>query len=66
LNTARRTGAVWAIDLALAWLGLGETKAALNALEEAYAMRAPRMINLNDPFFSELASEPVRVCAFSG
>ncbi len=46
------------IDLALVWLGLGETDAALSALEDACAARAPRMINLNDPFFSELASEP--------
>lgn len=58
LSTARRTGAVSPIDLALACLSLGETKAALNALEGAYATRAPRMINLNDPFFSELAGEP--------
>jgi tetratricopeptide (TPR) repeat protein len=57
-NGARRTGMVWPIDVALVWLGLGETEAALNALEEAYATRSPRMINLNDPFFSELASEP--------
>jgi len=40
------------------WLGLGDTEAALKALEEAYATRSPRMINLNDPFFSELAREP--------
>lgn len=46
------------IDLALAWVGLGETTAALNALEHAFAARSPRMINLNDPFFSELAGEP--------
>jgi hypothetical protein len=47
-----------AIDLALVWVGLGETNAALDALEQALAARAPRMINLNDPFFAELAREP--------
>jgi DNA-binding winged helix-turn-helix (wHTH) protein len=51
-------GATSAIDIALVSLGLGETNAALNALEQAFAARLPRMINLNDPFFSELADEP--------
>ena len=57
-NDARRKGLVSPIDLALVWLGLGETEAALHALEEAYATRSARMINLNDPFFSELAGKP--------
>jgi len=51
-------GGTSAIDLALVWVGLGETNAALDALEQALAVRAPRMINLNDPFFAELAREP--------
>jgi tetratricopeptide (TPR) repeat protein len=51
-------GTISPIDFALVWLGLGETDAALSALEDACAARSPRMINLNDPFFSELASEP--------
>jgi tetratricopeptide (TPR) repeat protein len=51
-------GATSAIDIALVSLGLGETNAALNALEQAFAARLPRMINVNDPFFSELAHEP--------
>jgi hypothetical protein len=36
----------------------GLRRVALKALEGAHAAREPRMINLNDPFFSELASEP--------
>ena len=51
----QRKALVAPIDLALVRLGLGDTEAALNALEET---RSPRMINLNDPFFSELALEP--------
>jgi DNA-binding winged helix-turn-helix (wHTH) protein/tetratricopeptide (TPR) repeat protein len=51
-------GVIPAIDLALVCLGLGDTNGALNALEEACAARSPRMINLNDPFFSELSGEP--------
>ena len=43
---------------ALVRLGLGDTNGALKALEEACAARSPRMINLNDPFFSELSGEP--------
>jgi DNA-binding winged helix-turn-helix (wHTH) protein/tetratricopeptide (TPR) repeat protein len=54
----KRSVGVSSIDVALVSLGLGDRKAALTALEDAYAARAPRMINLNDPFFSELASEP--------
>ena len=56
-NDMQRKAMVAPIDLALVWLGLGDTEAALTALEEAYATRSPRMINLNDPFFSELARE---------
>jgi tetratricopeptide (TPR) repeat protein len=51
-------GGTSAIDLALVWVGLGETNAALDALEQAFAARSPRMINVNDPFFAELAHEP--------
>jgi tetratricopeptide (TPR) repeat protein len=57
-NDMQRKAMVAPIDLALVRLGLGETESALNALEDAYAARAPRMINLNDPFFSELGREP--------
>jgi tetratricopeptide (TPR) repeat protein len=57
LNGPRRAG-VSPIDLAVVRLGLGETEAALNALEDGCAGRVPRMINLNDPFFSELAGRP--------
>jgi tetratricopeptide (TPR) repeat protein len=36
---------------------LGERERVLTALEDAFDARSPRMINLNDPFFSELADE---------
>ena len=38
-------------------LGLGETEAALSALEKAYADRQPGAVVAGDPFFSELAGE---------
>jgi tetratricopeptide (TPR) repeat protein len=46
------------IDVALVALGLRDSATALTRLEEAYAARAPRLININDPFFSELTGEP--------
>lgn len=57
-KSARQMRVVSPIDVALVCVGMGETLAALTGLEDAFAARAARMINLNDPFFSELAGEP--------
>jgi DNA-binding winged helix-turn-helix (wHTH) protein/Flp pilus assembly protein TadD len=46
------------VDVALVLLGLGETDAALTALEEGFRTRAARMLAVTDPFFGELAAEP--------
>jgi DNA-binding winged helix-turn-helix (wHTH) protein/Tfp pilus assembly protein PilF len=39
-------------------LGLGDTEAALTALEQTYAAREPGAVIAGDPFFSELAPDP--------
>jgi DNA-binding winged helix-turn-helix (wHTH) protein len=57
-RSGRHRRVVSPIDVALVCVGMGETQAALAALEDAFAARSARMINLNDPFFSELAGEP--------
>jgi DNA-binding winged helix-turn-helix (wHTH) protein/Flp pilus assembly protein TadD len=56
-TTGRKACLASPIDFALVSLGLGDTEAALTGLEEAYSLRSPRMVNINDPFFSELSSE---------
>jgi hypothetical protein len=48
-----------AFNLAITCVGLGETAKALTSLKHAYRARAPMMIGIGDPLFSELASEPV-------
>ena len=57
-RSGRHRRVVSPIDVALVCVGMGETQAALAGLEDAFAARSARMINLNDPFFSELAGEP--------
>jgi len=47
-----------AMELALVYLGLGDTDAATAALEDAYRSRALRMAAIADPFYSELADKP--------
>jgi hypothetical protein len=49
---------VSAFYLAITYVGLGETAKAVTSLKHAYAARAPMMIEIGDPLFSELASEP--------
>jgi hypothetical protein len=51
-------GLVSPIEVALVALGPRDTATALTRFEEAYAARAPRLININDPFFSDLTGEP--------
>jgi len=46
------------VDVALVLIGLGETDAALTALEDGFRTRAARMLALTDPFFAELVAEP--------
>jgi DNA-binding winged helix-turn-helix (wHTH) protein len=48
-----------AFYLAITYVGLGERHEALTSLKHAYGSRAPMMIGIGDPLFSELASEPV-------
>jgi tetratricopeptide (TPR) repeat protein len=56
-TTGRNARLVSPIDCALVSLGLRDTEAALTRLEDAFAARSPRMVNINDPFFSELSNE---------
>ena len=46
------------VDVALVLIGLGETDAALTALEDGFRTRAARMLAVSDPFFAELSAEP--------
>ena len=46
------------VDVALVLIGLGETDAALTALEDGFRTRAARMLAVTDPFFAELWTEP--------
>jgi DNA-binding winged helix-turn-helix (wHTH) protein/Flp pilus assembly protein TadD len=46
------------VDVALVLMGLGETDAALTALEDGFRTRAARMLAVSDPFFAELSAEP--------
>lgn len=57
-NRERLTRHASPIDFALVWLGLGEKEKTLRALEDAHRTRAPRMLTVGDPLFSELAVEP--------
>ena len=45
------------VDVALVLIGLGETDAALTALEDGFRTRAARMLAVSDPFFAELSAE---------
>jgi DNA-binding winged helix-turn-helix (wHTH) protein len=56
----RRTSAhyVSPVDVALVRTGLGESDAALTALEEAFRTRAARMLAVGDSFFAALSPEP--------
>jgi len=45
--------------LAIVYAGLGETTLALDALEQAFAIRSPNLIYLKvEPFLQDLTSEP--------
>jgi Flp pilus assembly protein TadD len=46
------------VDVALVLTGLGETDAAVTALEDGFRNRAARMLAVGGPFFAELSSEP--------
>ena len=46
------------VDVALVLTGLGETDAALTALEDGFRTRAARMLAVGGPFFAELSPEP--------
>ena len=46
------------VDVALVLIGLGETDAALTALEDGFRTRAARMLAVGGPFFAELSPEP--------
>ena len=46
------------VDVALVQIGLGETDAALTALEDGFRSRAARMLVVGGPFFAELSPEP--------
>jgi DNA-binding winged helix-turn-helix (wHTH) protein/tetratricopeptide (TPR) repeat protein len=46
------------VDVALVLTGLGETDAALTALEDGFRTRAARMLVVGGPFFAELSPEP--------
>ena len=43
------------VDVALILIGLGETDAALTALEDGFRTRAARMLAVGDPFFAKLS-----------
>jgi TolB-like protein/tetratricopeptide (TPR) repeat protein len=45
------------IDFAMVHLGLNDTAAAIDCLEEAYRTRAVRIAAIGDPFFAEMRSE---------
>jgi TolB-like protein/DNA-binding winged helix-turn-helix (wHTH) protein/tetratricopeptide (TPR) repeat protein len=50
---------VAAFDVAIAWLGMGDTARALTSLEMAFNDRSPRLLFLNvEPRFDPLRSEP--------
>ncbi len=55
----RRTSAPYVspVDIALVMTGLGETDAALTALEDGFRTRAARMLVVGGPFFAELSPE---------
>jgi DNA-binding winged helix-turn-helix (wHTH) protein/tetratricopeptide (TPR) repeat protein len=57
LRTARFGAQASSMELALVQLGLGDTDAAIAALEEAYRTRSLRMPAICDPLYSELAGE---------
>ncbi|AMY09487.1 invasion protein regulator [Luteitalea pratensis] len=57
LRERQRSQYVSPVDLAQVELGLGNTDAAVRALEEAYRARAVRTVVIGDPFFSELAPD---------
>ena len=46
------------VDVALVLIGLGETDAALTALEDGFRTRAARMLAVSDPFFAGLWTDP--------
>lgn len=45
------------VDVALILIGVGETDAALTALEDGFRTRAARMLAVGGPFFDELSGE---------
>jgi hypothetical protein len=46
------------VDIGLILTGLGETDAALTALEDGFRTRAARMLAVGDSIFAELSAEP--------